>query len=285
MKQLKCGTSPGVDGISAEHLKCAVNTNLPTYLSILLTLCVRFGLVPDTFRTGVLVPIVKKSNLHSCDAASYKPINIFVTFSKLLEYYILEEISKEYQSSKYQFGFISDRSTQMATSLIQDVGLFCNKQGSSIFTCSLDAEGTYDAIPHSVLLDCQFALPNHCWRMMYNWYTNLNILISSGATISVHLFLFLGIFARADWPHQPYVICFNKLCESNLGVIISNRKCNTLCFADDVILMSTTVTELQSLINTAVEYITDRGLRFNPQKQNVSFGEKSICEDPRGVHW
>ena len=29
------------------------------YLSILLTLCVRFGLVPNTFLTGVLVPIVK----------------------------------------------------------------------------------------------------------------------------------------------------------------------------------------------------------------------------------
>ena len=110
IKQLKCGTS--------QHLKCAVNTNLPTYLSVLLTLCVRFGLVPDTFRTRVLVPLVKKPNLDPCDAASYRPFNISVTFSILLEYYILEEMSKEYQPSEYQFGFIPDRSTQMATSLI-----------------------------------------------------------------------------------------------------------------------------------------------------------------------
>ena len=63
IKQPKCGISPGVDGISAEHLKCAVNTNLPTYLSVLLTLCVRFGLVPDTFLTGVLVPLRKNLTL------------------------------------------------------------------------------------------------------------------------------------------------------------------------------------------------------------------------------
>ena len=58
--QLKCDTSSGVDGISAEHLKCAVNTNLPTYLSILLK---SFRLVPDTFCKGVLVPITKNLTL------------------------------------------------------------------------------------------------------------------------------------------------------------------------------------------------------------------------------
>ena len=71
-----------------------------------------------------------------------------------------------------------------------------------------------------------------------------------------------------------YQTLINKLCESNLGVIINNRKYNTLCYADDVILMSTTVTGLQSLINTAVEHITDRGLRLTHKKQNVSFWGK-----------
>ena len=50
IKQLKCGKS-------AEHLNCAVNTNLPTYLFALLTLCVRLGQVPDTFRTNISVTL------------------------------------------------------------------------------------------------------------------------------------------------------------------------------------------------------------------------------------
>ena len=148
--------------------------------------------------------------------------------------------------------WISDRSTQMATSLIQDIGSFCNKQGSSILTCSLDAEGAYDAVPHSVLLDCAGALPNHCWSIMYNWYSHLKTHIKRGNNISAPVSILRGIsqggLTSSALFNMFYQTLINKLCESNLGVIINNRKYNTLCYTDDVILMSTTVTGLQSLI-------------------------------------
>jgi hypothetical protein len=50
------------------------------------------------------------------------------------------------------------------------------------------------------------------------------------------------------------------------GVVIDNRSYNALCYADDLMVMSTTVTGLQSLINIAVKHITERGLSFNPGK-------------------
>ena len=59
MKGLKYGAAAGHDGISTEYLWFAVNTKLPLYLSHLLTVCLQFGEVPDAFRAGVLVPILK----------------------------------------------------------------------------------------------------------------------------------------------------------------------------------------------------------------------------------
>ena len=44
--KLKPGCSSGVDGIVAEHIKCAQDTNL---IFVLLSYCFRFGIVPDTF--------------------------------------------------------------------------------------------------------------------------------------------------------------------------------------------------------------------------------------------
>ena len=63
MKKMRKGCSPGVDGIVAEHLRYGLSTSLPFHLAILLTLCLRFGSIPDTFRTGLLVPILKKPHL------------------------------------------------------------------------------------------------------------------------------------------------------------------------------------------------------------------------------
>ena len=50
------------------------------------------------------------------------------------------------------------------------------------------------------------------------------------------------------------------------GVTVSSKKYNCICYADDILLCSTTPTGLQDLINTANKYINENGLRFNPSK-------------------
>ena len=62
-----------------------------------------------------------------------------------------------------------------------------------------------------------------------------------------------------------YKSLIDKLNSSLDGIIIDKHIYNALCYTDDVMFMSTTVTGLQSLINTAVKHITERGLSFNSQ--------------------
>ena len=50
------------------------------------------------------------------------------------------------------------------------------------------------------------------------------------------------------------------------GIHINNVNFNTICYADDILLYSTTVTGLQKIINIASDYINKHGLRFNPHK-------------------
>ena len=128
IRRLKPGTSPGHDGISPEHLKNALKSELPMYMSILFTLCLRYGLVPDSFFTGLLVPVLKKSGLDPLAAKNYRPITVSIIFSKILEYFILDQCSHHIYSD-FQFGFIQNRSTSMATSLAHDVCVLLNAQG------------------------------------------------------------------------------------------------------------------------------------------------------------
>ena len=39
----------------------------------------------------------------------------------------------------------------MAVSLANDIFTYCIDKGSPVFTCSLDAQGAFDEIPHSIL--------------------------------------------------------------------------------------------------------------------------------------
>ena len=165
---LSTGTSPGKDGITTEHLKYAMNSKIINYLSELLSICIKFGIVPECFNTGLLIPILKKSTLDPQIPKNYRPITISSTFSKILELYILD-VSSRHEFSDLQFGFIAGRGTNMAASLANDVISYCNKRGSAVFTCSLDAEGAFDTVPHNILLYKSIGiLPDHYWRILFN---------------------------------------------------------------------------------------------------------------------
>ena len=114
----------------------------------MLTLCVQFGVVPDNFTNGLLIPIPKKAGCDTSVPKNWRPIVISTTLSKILEMYVLEE-SNTHEFHDLQFGFIPGRGTEIATALLNDVTTYCNTHVSAVYTCSLDAEDAFDAIPHS----------------------------------------------------------------------------------------------------------------------------------------
>jgi hypothetical protein len=65
------------------------------------------------------------------------------------------------------------------------------------------------------------------------------------------------------------------------GICIDNTSYNVSCYADDVLLTSTTVTGLQRLIDVADKCISSHGLRFNSIKTHcITFGKTSFVKDP-----
>ena len=88
----------------------------------MLTLCLKFGIVPKSFSSGSLVPLLKKPTLDPPVPKNYKPwpVTILCTFSKILELYTLDA-SAGHQFSDLQSGFVPGRGTNMATAFANDV--------------------------------------------------------------------------------------------------------------------------------------------------------------------
>ena len=59
------------------------------------------------------------------------------------------------------------------------------------------------------------------------------------------------------------------------GILINDVPYNVFCYADDLILTSTCMTWLQTLINSANNYIDSHGLQFNPTKTLCHIWTKS----------
>ena len=129
IKKLHLGSSPGIDGIVSEHLKYAINSGIVRHLSVMLSLCLKYGIVPISFTKGVLVPLLKKPTMDPSVPNNYRPVTISSTLSKLLEVYILE-VCGHPDFNDLQFGFISGRGrtwpchlSMMLYLTVQSVGL------------------------------------------------------------------------------------------------------------------------------------------------------------------
>ena len=55
--KLNSGSAPGIDGVMTEHFKYATESSIVNRLSSMLTLCLKFGIVPKSFSSGLLVPL------------------------------------------------------------------------------------------------------------------------------------------------------------------------------------------------------------------------------------
>ena len=234
------------------------------------TVCIQHWFVPEAFTKGLLIPILKKPNIDPTLPKHYRPITISVTISKLFEHHILDTYF-DHDFSTSQYGFIPERGSDKAAALAHDVAVYANASGSTVFYCSLDAEGAFDFLPHSVLLEKALGVvPDEHWRCIYNWYAEMCIHIKWCSLLGEEIPVERG--TRQVALTSPilfnlfYEDLIKELNQSNYGLTIGGHNFNVICYADDILLCSLTSQGLQCLIDTAENYIKNHGLRFNPAK-------------------
>ena len=156
-----------------------------------------------------------------------------------------------------------------------------------MYTCSLDAEGAFDAIPHSILFyKAATVLPKHYWNVMHTWYSKLTVQVKWCGTLSSAIKVSVG--TRQGGLSSPFLFNFfdqdliSLLSNCSGGITIQNDAYNAFCYADDLIIASLSVTGLQEMIYAATSYIVDHGLNFNPAKTTCkTFGLCNLKISPK----
>ena len=127
VKELDYNKSPGLDGISSEHIRFA-GQQLPVLLSILMSAILVHGYVHQSLLKSVIVPIIKNKNKRISDKDNYRPICISNVFTKVVEKVLYNRMEDYLQTTHNQFGFKQKHGTEMCVFVLKELIRYYIKQ-------------------------------------------------------------------------------------------------------------------------------------------------------------
>ena len=273
---LRKNVSPGIDGITDEHFIFGNCESLRTHLKYLYNGMFQEILVPSFLKTGIIIPILKKSTLDPNVPNNYRPITLSSTHGKLIEFLILPQDT----AHSNQFGYREGRGTSMACTFINDLLQYCSVKGSNVFICSLDAEKCFDSIWHEglfyKLLDI---LPKSHWLFLYRWYQSMKCVVRWDGTHSQCFRVLRGTKQGSILSPTIFDIFINdllvELSASGVGIRIEDELFNSFAYADDINLMCLKTNDLQILINLCYQYSRKWRFSFGINKTHCMISNKN----------
>ena len=134
------------------------------------------------------------------------------------------------------------------------IGYFISR-GSGVYAAALDISKAFDTVCHTKLFQClvDAGVPGWIVLVIENWYSKLCVAVRWIDAIS-------GFFKVVSC-HQGYLRCYYlniiniviiKLRDSSVGCSINNIFVGCILYADDIIVLSATVSGLQEMLNISV---------------------------------
>ena len=278
---MRHNASPGIDGLSAEHLQYGKCDTLCSILASVYSTILSHCYVPTSFTHGVIVPVLKKSTLNPNLSENYRPITISCMLSKILELLVIPNTN----ISNTQFGFRKKMGTAFGCNLLSDVLSYFKYQNSPVYLCSLDAEKCFDNICDKLLFFKLIdVIPSKHWMLCYRWYSRLCATVKWQGSYSSMFLVTKG--TRQGSILSPYFfnIFINDLLLSlknmNEGVAIGNLKLNSFAYADDVNLFCSSASGLQSLIDVCHNYSITWRFKFGIRKTKCMIYGNNLHPSP-----
>ena len=116
-------------------------------------MCIVHGYIHNSCLNTTIVIIGKNKNGNMSDTPNYRPVAVATVVSKLLEHFILSNISSFLVTTDNQFGFKAGHSTDQCTLLLKQTASYFVAHGSSVHAVFLDASKAFDRVLHIKLFE------------------------------------------------------------------------------------------------------------------------------------
>jgi len=201
-------------------------------------------------------------------------------------------------SSNRQFGFKKGSGCSTAIYTLRKVVDNFTLNNSTINICSLDLSKAFDNLNHSILFNklMDRNVPCVIIKLLYCWYSKVFNVVKWGNDISALFKLSSGVRQGGILSPAFFALYVNdvllKLEKSKLGCHIKLRCFNSLMYADDLLLLSVSVSHLTELIRLCVNEFHAIELDINLNKSGcMRIGDRhkvtiaSLQFGDQELHW
>jgi hypothetical protein len=224
------------------------------------------GHVPAAFGTSYTAPITKDNNVRgkAMLVDDFRGIAISPIISKIFESCILDRFKVFLTSDDNQYGF---KNSLVCTHAIYAVRKIVDRfitNGSTMNLCSLDLSKAFDKVNHHALF---IKLMNRCvpinlLRLLESWYSNCHTCIKWNSVISRFFNIRFGVRQGSALSPTIFSVYVNDIV-SRLHFSVNKF---TVLYADDILLMAPSVTELQRMLILCETELTWLDMTINVKK-------------------
>ena len=297
IRQLKTGKAQGPDGLSAEHLQYA-HPKIVMLLTSLFQAIAIHQFVPTDFGKGLIIPLIKDKCGDISSTNNYRGITLIPVVTKLFEHILLYNCEPYLHTEDTQFGFKRGLGCSNAIFVLRNTIDYFTERGSTVYTAALDISKAYDSVHHVKLflslLDT--GLPHWIVKILVDWYSKLFVSVRWNGSISQGFKVNSGVRQGSVISPVLFNVFINKLIvdlrELGHGCFVNRIWFGCLMYADDAILLSTSIVALQIMLNKSVHIIKSLNLQFNSAKSVcIAFGRNSrgtmptMHLDNDDLHW
>jgi hypothetical protein len=218
------------------------------------------------------LPLFKPGKIDNCNADNYRAISQGSIIFKVFELIFLSKFQNILPSHQNQFGFKMGHSTTSCVWALKEVILYYVVRCTGIYACFLDCTKAFDTVNHSVLfqklLDC--GISGSYLQLLFYCYRNQRGYVRWADADSDCFPIRNGV--RQGGILSPLffnIYIFNLLTglpKAGLGCHFAGIFAGVFTYADDIALLSPSISALRKMLAMCETYAVGHALSFNASK-------------------
>lgn len=287
IRKLKCGKSPGEDGLLTDILKTAAdavnNSKLRGRNTVVEGLTLLFNYVlskeiwPARWSTGIIFPLYKHES--RLEPSNYRPITLLSVVGKLFGRIINERLlawsERTGMICDEQGGFRPMRGAPDQIFLLREILTSRKERNLPTYTTFIDARKAYDTVwrEAAFVRIHEGGVRGKLWRQLQVMNSGLTRRVRHPLGTTDPFPIERGVAQGAV--ESPWIYsCFindlaAKLKSAGHGIWVAGRRVALLMYADDVVLLANNANELGSMNKIATNFARLNRFQYNGEKSAV----------------